>query len=114
MIAKSRLTVPLFCVFCASLWLNGGLRITVTDAQGRLLSGVRCSLLRSTEPTKIVATAVTSNEGVATFNEAPAGGYVLRVEGTGFETFTKDGVVIKGNEVSKMKVTLVVASVSAS
>jgi len=111
---KSRIMVPLFCIFCASLWLNGGLRITVTDAQGHLLSGVSCSLLRSTEPSKIVATAVTNSEGVATFNEAAAGEYVLRVESTGFETFTKDGVVIKGNEVSEMKVILVVASVSAS
>lgn len=110
----SKITLPLFCVFCASLWLNGGLRITVTDAQGHLLSGVGCSLLRSTEPTRIVATAVTNDEGVATFNEAPAGEYVLRVESTGFETFTKDGVVIKGNEVSEMKVILGVASVSAS
>ena len=112
--AGSRITLPLFCVFCASLWLNGGLRITVTDAQGHLLSGASCSLLRSTEATRIVATAITDNEGVATFNEAPAGEYVLRIESTGFETFTKDAVVIKGNEISEMKVTLVVASVSAS
>lgn len=110
----SRITLPLFCVIWASLWLNGALRITVTDARAHLLSGVSCSLLRSTEPTRIVATAVTNNEGVATFNEAPAGEYVLRVESTGFETFTKDGVVIKGNEVSEMKVILVVAPVSAS
>lgn len=111
---KSRITVPLFCVFCASLWLNGSLRITVTDAQGNLLSGVSCSLLRASEPARIVATAVTNNEGVATFNEALAGEYVLRIASTGFETFTKHGVVIKGNEVSEMKVILVVASVSAS
>jgi Carboxypeptidase regulatory-like domain/TonB-dependent Receptor Plug Domain len=110
----SRITLSLFCVFCASLWLNGGLRITVTDAQGHLLSGVSCSLLRSTEPTTIVATAITDNEGVATFNETPAGEYVLRIESTGFETFTKDAVVINGNEISEMKVTLAVASVAAS
>src|SRR5690349_24981250 len=97
--AISRITLPLVCVFCASLWLNGGLRIIVTDAQGHLLSGVSCSLLRAAEPSRIVATAVTDNEGLATFNETPAGEYVLRVESTGFETFTKHGVVIKGNEV---------------
>src|SRR5262245_30652462 len=111
---KSRIIVPLFCVFCASLWLNGGLRITVTDGQGHLLSEVNCSLFRLSDPAKAVATAVTSNDGVATFAEIPAGEYVLRVESTGFESFTKDRVVIKGSEVAEVKVVLAVAAVSAN
>jgi hypothetical protein len=111
---NSRITVPLFCVFCASLWLNGGLRITVTDAQGHLLSGVSCSLLRASEPTSVVATAVTNSEGVAVFAEVDAGEYVLRIESTGFKTFTNNLVVLKNNDVVDLKVALALAEVSAS
>jgi len=111
---KSRITVPLFCVLCASLWLNGALRITVTDAQGHLLSGGSCSLLRASEPSSVVATAVTNSEGVATFAEVPAGEYVLRVESAGFKTFTDNRVVVKNDEVVEMKIALAIAEVSAS
>src|SRR5258707_6922825 len=92
----------------------GGLRITVTDAQGHLVSGVSCSLLLASEPRKIVATAVTNSGGVAAFTQVPDGEYVLRIESKGFETFTKDRIVINGSEVSEMKVVLVVAAPSAT
>ena len=90
------------------------LRVTVTDAQERLLSGVSCSLLPTSNPTKIVATVVTSTEGVATFSELPPGEYVLRVESAGFETFTKDRVVVKANGISEVNVALAVAAPTAS
>jgi len=93
--------------------LAGALRVTVTDSQERSLSGASCSLLRAPDPAKIVASAVTNHEGVATFAEVPAGEYVLRIESKGFETFTKDRVVIKGSEVAEVKVVLAVAAVSA-
>jgi len=93
--------------------LAGALRVTVTDSQERSLSGASCSVLRAPDPAKIVATAVTNHEGVATFTEVPAGEYVLRVESTGFETLTKGRVVIKGSEVAEVKVVLAVAAVSA-
>jgi len=94
--------------------LAGGLRVTVTDAQGHLLPGASCSLMRASDATKIVATAVTNSHGVATFTDVAAGEYVLRVESTGFETFTKDQVILKGSEVSEMKAVLAVAAPSAS
>jgi len=94
--------------------LAGVLRVAVTDSQKRSLSGASCALRRALDATKTVATAVTDNEGVATFAEIPAGEYVLRVESTGFETLTKDRVVIKGSEVAEVKVVLAVAAVSAN
>jgi outer membrane receptor protein involved in Fe transport len=88
------------------------LRVIVVDAQKHLLSGVSCTLLRSTEPTVVVATSTTDNEGVAVFASSPPGSYVLRVAGTGFETFTKDHVVITDGAETSVDVILSVASVA--
>lgn len=124
---SSRVLLFIFCALCGSVLSQasanpvqsdraaaGVLRVTVTDPQARLLSGASCSLLRPSAPEKIVATAVTNGEGVATFTEVAAGEYILRVESKGFETFTKDRVVINGGEVSELKVGLVVAAASAT
>ncbi len=66
------------------------LRIVVTDARQHSLAGATCSLIDSRKPKAIVATAVTNEEGVATFTALPSGSYTLRVENNGFETFIKN------------------------
>src|SRR5262249_15199464 len=92
----------------------GGLRVTVTDAQQHLLSGINCSLLLSSDLSTIVAKSATDRDGVATFHEVIVGEYILTVEGPGFETLRKSGVVIHDSKVDEIKIVLAVASVSAS
>src|SRR5215831_7761021 len=59
----------------------GGLRVTVTDAQQHLLSGINCSLLLSSDLSTIVAKSATDRDGVATFHEVIVCEYILTVEG---------------------------------
>jgi len=93
---------------------SGILRVTVIDAQKHLLRGVSCSLLRSDQPTAAVATATTDDQGVAVFASIPPGSYILRVAGTGFETFTRADVLVKDDATSDINVVLGVASVAES
>ena len=92
----------------------GPLRVTVIDAEQHLLRGAICSLLGEHEPRVVIATAVTDDQGVAVFAAIPPGSYVLRVAGKGFETFTKDNVVVKDGAASDINVMLTVASVAES
>src|SRR5262249_51917841 len=123
----SRVLLFIFCMLCGSVLSqasssqvradreqNGTLRVRVTDSQGRSVSRASCSLVPASEPNKIVSTAETDTDGVASFPNLPAGEYVLKVESTGFETFTNNRVVIKSSEVAEVKVVLAIADVSAS
>src|ERR1700730_7154031 len=92
----------------------GSLRVTVIDAEQHLLRGAICSLLGKHEPSVVIATAVTDDQGVAVFAAIPPGSYLLRVAGKGFETFTKDNVVVKDGAASDINVMLTVASVAES
>src|SRR5215813_2123361 len=92
----------------------GTLRVTVTDAQQHSLGGVTCSLIRTSDPAKVVATALTDSEGVATLVEVARGEYILTVESTGFEIFKKNHVVIKDHEIIELKIVLAVAALSAN
>jgi len=93
---------------------GGTLRVTVADSHERSLAGASCSLLRASEPNKIISTVATDTDGVAIFPNLTAGDYVLKVESRGFETFTNDRVVIKSSGVAELRVVLAVAGVSAS
>src|SRR6267143_1679430 len=90
----------------------GILRVTVTDPQQRALRGATCSLLRANAPGKVVATATTDDQGFTTFISILPGSYTLRVAGKGFETFTKDDVVVKDGAATDVSVGLAIASVA--
>src|SRR5882672_1968982 len=92
----------------------GSLRVIVTDAQQHSLRGALCSLLRENESRTIVATASTDDQGVAVFVSIRPGSYVLRVASKGFETITKDDVVVKDGAAADIKVVLSVAQVTES
>ena len=62
----------------------------------------------------MIATALTNEEGVATFATLPAAVYTLRVESNGFETFTKNDVVMKAGAATDINVSLAVASLAAT
>nr|MDQ3819813.1 carboxypeptidase regulatory-like domain-containing protein [Acidobacteriota bacterium] len=89
------------------------LRVTVTDAEHRTLPGASVQLFSSAPAP--VATAVTDERGLAEFaGKIPAATYRLRVESKGFETVTKETVVIKEGERTEITVALPVASVAES
>ncbi|MDQ2936836.1 MAG: carboxypeptidase regulatory-like domain-containing protein [Acidobacteriota bacterium] len=90
-----------------------GLQVTVIDPDQHFLRGVTCSLFRPTAPPKVVATAVTNDQGVAIFASLTPGLYTLRVEVSGFEPFKGD-VVIEDKSSSEIRVALPLASVAES
>src|SRR2546426_4173020 len=90
------------------------LRVVVTDARQHSLPGATCSLIDSRKPTAIVATAVTNEEGIATFTALPSGSYSLRVENKDFETIIKSGIAVKDGSLTDINVILAVESLAAS
>ncbi|PYS52080.1 MAG: hypothetical protein DMF68_02640 [Acidobacteria bacterium] len=87
------------------------LRVTVTDAGQRALPGASVQLFSSASA--LVATATTDERGVADFaGTIPSAAYKLRVESKGFETLTKETVIIKEGTLTEIAVTLSVASVA--
>ena len=114
--------VSLFCLlvfFCAPIRAQQvssnrtALRVTVTYAEQRVLPGATCQLLNSISA--VAAMATTNERGVAEFAATiPAATYTLRVESQGFETFTKETVIIKEGALTEIAVSLSVASVAAN
>jgi hypothetical protein len=89
------------------------LRVVVTDEQNHSLPGATCSLINPAD-SKVIATAATNQEGVATFTAVPSGPYTLRVEKSGFEPFIQNDVVVKDGSATDLKVSMAVGSVAAN
>src|SRR3989440_9907634 len=91
------------------------LRVLVTDTQERPLPGAVCTLLAADADAKAAATATTDEQGVAAFPATlqPAA-YTLRVESTGFETFSRSDVIIKSGTLTELTVSLKVAGLTES
>src|SRR5438309_12130596 len=86
---------------------NGGLgvRVLVTDAQQRAVTGAVCSLWPASNNAKVSATASTDERGVAKFPATVTpGNYTLRIESPGFETFNRNGFVVKDDETTEVAV----------
>lgn len=93
---------------------TANLRLHVTDARHQTLRGATCSLLSAEEPTKVVASATTDDQGVAVFASISPGSYVVRVASKGFETFTSEHVIVKEGATTDINLVLPVAPVSES
>src|SRR3989442_2898792 len=92
-----------------------GLRILVTDSQQRALAGAACALRSSSDNATVAASATSDEQGIATFpTTLAAGNYTLRVESQGFETLTRNDVVIKDGAVTDITVSLKVGGVTES
>ncbi|PYS72722.1 MAG: hypothetical protein DMF73_07480 [Acidobacteria bacterium] len=92
-----------------------GLRILVTDSQQRALAGAACALRSSSDNATVAASATSDEHGIATFpTTLAAGNYTLRVESQGFETLTRNDVVIKDGAVTDITVSLKVGGVTES
>src|ERR1700682_5513157 len=94
----------------SSLMVN--LRVVAVDAQERPVVGATCSLFRTGVPAAVVASAITDEQGRATFQKISPGTYTLRVQAKGFETLTRDDVAIKDDEPSEIRSFLSVASLA--
>src|SRR5258708_4883919 len=123
MMRRFRTLSLLFCIaFCALAYPSYAqqptttptLRVTVLDVSGQPVPGASCVLHPPNDLKSIVETAVTNEQGVATFSTTVVGNYVLHVERSGFNPFDKDNVAIKDNESSEIKVNLTISSVEAS
>jgi hypothetical protein len=93
---------------------GASLRIALTDAEKRPISGATCSLINKEDPSRVLATAVTSDEGLAVFPAISPGVYTIKVERKGFEPLVKGDVVIRENGLTEEQFALAVASVAAS
>ena len=94
---------------------NGGLglRVLVTDAQQRAVAGAVCSLSPAGNNAKVAATASTDEQGVGKFSATLVpGNYTLRVESPGFETFSRNDLVVKDGEITEIAVSLKIAAVT--
>src|SRR5947209_1554126 len=91
------------------------LRVLVTDTQERPLPGAVCTLLAADADAKAAATATTDEQGMAAFPATlqPAA-YTLRVESTGFETFSRSDVIIRAGTLTELTVSLKVAGLTES
>src|SRR5258706_3271575 len=113
--------LALFCVFVVGGGFaqpraaSAGLRVLVTDAQQRGVSGAVCSLSPANNNANASITASTDDLGVAKFPDTLIpGNYTLRVESPGFETFNRTDVVVKDSGTTEIAVSLVVAAVSGN
>src|SRR6266404_7451414 len=90
-----------------------GVRVLVTDAQQRAVTGAVCSLWPASNNAKVTATASTDERGVAKFPATlTPGNYTLRIESPGFETFNRNGFVVKDDETTEVAVSLKIAAVT--
>ena len=64
------------------------------------------------EPTVVVASATSNDDGIATFTGIKPGVYSLRVESSGFEPINRKDVVISQSTVAEIKAVLAIASVA--
>ncbi|MCU1266804.1 MAG: hypothetical protein JWM21_3122 [Acidobacteria bacterium] len=88
------------------------LRILVRDTHGQPVPGAQCLLFRSPESEQF--SAITNDQGVATFLTLAPSTYTLRVEHEGFKTLTRIDVTVAGNGLATIVVSLMVAEVSES
>ncbi|MGI9035312.1 MAG: TonB-dependent receptor [Pyrinomonadaceae bacterium] len=86
------------------------LSLSVTDAQGQVVAGAKCTLLQNN---KQIAQAQTDENGAAVFDNIASGVYDLKVEQEGFETYQCERLKIAPGAPLQIAVTLNVGAVSA-
>jgi hypothetical protein len=92
-----------------------GLRVLVRDTQQHALVGAVCSLWAAGDNAKVVATATTDEQGVATFPATLRPGvYTLRVESQGFESLTRRDVAVQDVAPTSIEISLTVAALKES
>jgi len=90
--------------------LNGTLRGTVLDAQGKPVAGAKVTA--AGETTGLSATAESSSVGVYALPSLAVGSYTLRVNAPGFAPYVRAGIQVRAAEVVGVTANLVVAAVT--
>ncbi len=89
--------------------LNAGIRGTVTDPAGAVVSGVK---ITATNVATGISFTTTSNNGAFNFPQLPIGDYNVRAEQTGFQAFQASRIHIDLNQVYNLNVKLALGTVS--
>ncbi len=96
--------------FAAGQLLQGTLNGYVTDSNQAALAGATVSV--TNEATNLTRVFTTNSQGDFTFVTLPPGTYTLKVDATGFGTYSKTGIVVNANEVTRSDVALAVGRVT--
>ena len=92
--------------------VSAGLTGRVTDHSGGPVAGAAVTARDQERGTSWPAT--TNEDGIYAYPRIPGGAYTLKVEATGFKTFTRPDIALEVNERGRVDVTLELGSVSES
>ncbi len=113
---KAFLTIALGLILHASLsaqTTSGSISGIVKDAQGATVPNAKVSITSTSRGDTV--TTDTDSEGHFVFPQLQPGTYSLRIEGSGFKTFEKSGVVLNANDkISAGEITLEIGAVAES
>lgn len=110
---RFRSLVSLLAILIAGLnagaqQITGSIRGTVVDPSGAVVTGAAVAA-KQTE-TGLTRTALTDHAGAYVLLELPVGHYQLRVEGKGFQTYIRQGIILDVNETATVPVHLAVGA----
>jgi hypothetical protein len=88
------------------------LRGTVSDASGASVAGASVRL--ASPATGTTVTTQTNDSGLYEFPFLAPGGYVLRVEKSGFQVYNQQGITLRAGEVSRQDVSLTIGATTDS
>ena len=106
------LLLVLFTALSEGQNINAGIRGTVTDASEAAISGAKVTVKEVL--TGYIRESVTDSTGGFVFSLLPVGTYDVTVEMTGFNKYTKSGILLAVNQIAGVNVILVVGAVSQS
>jgi hypothetical protein len=115
MMPKTRilLTVLLMVALASPAWAqvqSGSIFVKVVDDQGAVVPGVTVTLTSPVLPRPLVG--VTDSAGVQRFTALTIGTYSVRATLSGFQTTTREGVVVLQNQTASIDVTMKVGSLT--
>ncbi len=97
---------------CLAQSTQGGVRGTITDAQGGAVAGVKVTLI--SQGTGEPRTTTTNHDGIYDFTNVIPSTYTVSAEIAGFKTFERKGVLVATQEFVTVDATLEVGTVSES
>src|SRR5579864_3334293 len=107
-----RLICAVFAMFfswsAAAQQITGSIRGTVVDPTGAAVQGASVSAMQT--ETTLTRTAITDRSGGYILLELPVGHYRLQVEGKGFQTYIRQGIILDVNETATVPVRLAVGA----
>ena len=109
MLAVALLLIP---IPVSAQLLQGSLTGTVTDPSDAAVTGL--SVVALNEGTNLTRETQTNPLGDYTFVTLPPGSYTITIKAPGFQAYSHSGVVVRGNEVTRLNVKLSVGQVDQS